>query len=101
MWNISTRKNIPQGIFLRVIAPLEEECYTSNIELCIEVRPMLRRKIQPKLEEWKAKKKGKCLIIAGARQVGKTFIVRQFANEKYSSFENASFDHEEIHFFGQ
>lgn len=52
---------------------------------------MLRRKIQQKLEEWKAKRNDKCLIIAGARQVGKTFIVRQFANEKYSSFIELNF----------
>lgn len=52
---------------------------------------MLRRKIQQKLYEWKTERNDKCLIITGARQVGKTFIVRQFAKEKYSSFIELNF----------
>ncbi len=36
---------------------------------------MLRRKILDKLLEWKSNKNRKSLIIEGARQVGKTFII--------------------------
>ena len=44
---------------------------------------MLRRKIEKKLADWKQAKDKKCLIIQGARQVGKTFSIRKFAKEKY------------------
>ena len=40
---------------------------------------MLKREIENSLNEWKANPDKKCLIISGARQVGKTFIVEKFA----------------------
>ena len=33
------------------------------------------------LNEWKNKKNKECLLIIGARQVGKTFIIRDFAEK--------------------
>lgn len=52
---------------------------------------MLRRKITERLEEWKNRDSRKPLIIEGARQVGKTFSVREFAKRKYSSFIEINF----------
>ena len=46
---------------------------------------MLRRKIMDSLKEWKAKKKKECLLLKGARQVGKTFIIREFAKQSYDN----------------
>ncbi|MCQ2079201.1 MAG: AAA family ATPase [archaeon] len=43
---------------------------------------MLKRKIYADLVEWK-NRKHQCLVISGQRQVGKTFIVRQFAKTEY------------------
>ena len=40
---------------------------------------MLRRKFYNRLLEWKKKEKKMPLLVKGARQVGKTFIIRQFA----------------------
>ena len=40
---------------------------------------MFRRDILQKLNEWRVKNTRKPLIIRGARQVGKTTVVRQFA----------------------
>lgn len=52
---------------------------------------MLKRKIEQTLLEWKNKKgKKNCLLIKGARQVGKTYIVKQFAKH-YSSFIHMDF----------
>ena len=51
---------------------------------------MLRRKIHQQLLDWKVKKKKKSLIISGARQVGKTFIIREFSKE-YGSFIELNF----------
>lgn len=39
----------------------------------------MKRKITADLAEWKASKDKKCLIIMGARQVGKTYIVEEFS----------------------
>ena len=47
---------------------------------------MLKREIETKLIEWKNQTNKKCLIINGARQVGKTYIVEKFAKENYEYF---------------
>lgn len=47
---------------------------------------MLKRKILDKLLEWKSNKDKKSLIIEGARQVGKTFIINYFGNNYYEQF---------------
>jgi len=44
---------------------------------------MLKRKIEKFLSLWKKSKKA--LLIDGARQVGKTFILRKFADENFAS----------------
>ena len=43
----------------------------------------MERKIANDLLSWKNDKKGKCLTVQGQRQVGKTYIIKQFANENY------------------
>ena len=52
---------------------------------------MLRREIEQNLIEWKNNKNKKCLIVNGARQVGKTFIIEHFANENYENFVEINF----------
>ncbi len=47
---------------------------------------MLKRKILDRLLEWKYDKEKKSLIIEGARQVGKTFTINNFAKNNYSQF---------------
>lgn len=44
---------------------------------------MLKRKIINNLVEWKENHKNNCLLIIGARQVGKTYIIQKFAEEYY------------------
>ena len=44
---------------------------------------MLERKIYNDLMQWKARKDKLCLLVKGARQVGKTFIIEFFARENY------------------
>ncbi len=47
---------------------------------------MLKRKIYDRLVEWKNKSQGKtALLIDGARRVGKSYIVGQFAEKEYRS----------------
>lgn len=52
---------------------------------------MLKRKIYDNLLNWKKNKKNECLIVNGARQVGKTFIIEQFGKKNYSSFISINF----------
>lgn len=52
---------------------------------------MLRRKTYIKLQKWKQNPKKKALCILGARQVGKTTIVREFAKHNYACFVELNF----------
>ena len=52
---------------------------------------MLKRKIMSKLLDWKQTKDRKCLLLVGARQIGKTFIVREFGRQYYERFIELNF----------
>lgn len=52
---------------------------------------MLRRKVYDKLIDWKNLTEKKCLVIKGARQVGKTYLIRAFGNAEYESFIEINF----------
>ena len=51
---------------------------------------MLKRKIYNDLLEWKKKRREehirKCLLVKGARQVGKSYIIKEFGKNEYKSF---------------
>ena len=47
---------------------------------------MLKRKIIQDLRRWREGRNAECLLIKGARQVGKTFAVSQFGQSDYDSF---------------
>ena len=51
---------------------------------------MLKRKAFYELEKWKKNRSDKSLIVTGARQVGKTYIVREFG-KTYRSFIELNF----------
>ena len=52
---------------------------------------MLKRKILNELNEWKNNPSRLSLLIKGARQVGKTFIVREFSKRNYKHFVEINF----------
>lgn len=52
---------------------------------------MLERKAYKKLLDWKKNHYKNCLMIKGARQVGKTFLVREFGKNEYDSFIEINF----------
>jgi len=51
---------------------------------------MLKRRMYHDLLEWRKNKDRECLMIKGARQTGKTYLVRQFGRE-YKSFIEINF----------
>lgn len=53
---------------------------------------MLERKIIKDLLEWKNQKRKMCLVVKGARQVGKTYIIDKFARENYKHYIYINFD---------
>lgn len=53
---------------------------------------MLKRKIISQLEEWKNNHFHEALLIKGARQVGKTTTVREFARANYTHFVEINFE---------
>lgn len=55
----------------------------------------MERLILSKLIEWKESKYRKPLILKGARQVGKTYILKQFGNDNYEGVAYFNFDHDE------
>lgn len=52
---------------------------------------MLWRKVEKELAEFKSAKPKTALLLTGARQVGKTFIVREFAGKNYKDFLEINF----------
>ena len=52
---------------------------------------MLYRKAYDKLDAWKRSGARKALLIAGARQIGKTTVVREFARQNYARFAEINF----------
>lgn len=55
----------------------------------------MKRFILDKLIEWKESKFRKPLILKGARQIGKTYILKQFGNNYYDGVAYFNFDHDE------
>ncbi len=54
----------------------------------------MNRKIMKNLIEWKNSKDRKPLILRGARQVGKTYIIKKFGMENYEGVAYFNFDHD-------
>ena len=52
---------------------------------------MLKRKAYEQLLHWKNNHSKKCLMVKGARQVGKTYLIRQFGKSEYKSFIEINF----------
>ncbi len=56
----------------------------------------MERNLFVKLEQWKDKKKRKPLIIQGARQVGKTWIMKEFGKRYFDNTVYINFDNNEV-----
>lgn len=56
---------------------------------------LLKRFIMDDLIKWKNSKYRKPLILKGSRQVGKTYILKEFADKNYEGLAYFNFDHDE------
>jgi len=52
----------------------------------------MNRKIEAELKRWKNDPKRKPLLLDGARQVGKTYTLKKFAEEHYDNYIHINFD---------
>ena len=52
---------------------------------------MLKRKIEQELIAWKKSHEKKCLLVKGARQIGKTYSIDKFARENYKYYTYINF----------
>lgn len=52
---------------------------------------MLKHKMYDVFLSWKNEKKKECLLVKGARQVGKTYLIREFGKNEYESFVEINF----------
>lgn len=52
---------------------------------------MLKRKFYDFLKFWKETKKNECLLVKGARQIGKTFIIDKFGKDNYDNYYYLNF----------
>ena len=52
---------------------------------------MLERKMTSYLREWKNSKQNECLLVKGARQVGKSFTIQHFGQTEYKSYIEIDF----------
>lgn len=52
---------------------------------------MLKRKATKFMKNWINTKDKKCLVVQGARQTGKTYIVERFAEENYEELVEINF----------
>jgi hypothetical protein len=53
---------------------------------------MLKRKMSEQLLDWKKNPNRRCLLVKGARQVGKTYIIDVFAKAHYKHYVRINFD---------
>lgn len=67
-----------------------QKCDIMNLE-----GDKMKRFITEKLIKWKESKNRKPLILRGARQVGKTFILKEFGEKYYDSVAYFNFDHDD------
>lgn len=52
---------------------------------------MLKRKATSELKNWTNTKSKKCLVVQGARQTGKTYIIERFAEDNYDELVEINF----------
>ena len=51
----------------------------------------LKRSFYDCLLRWKREENRQCLLVNGARQIGKTYIIEKFGRENYESFIELNF----------
>lgn len=56
----------------------------------------MKREIYARLVEWKSRRNHKSLVVDGARQVGKTHIIKEFGKEEYANCAYVNLDKDNV-----
>lgn len=56
----------------------------------------MKREVYAKLLDWKSRKDHKPLVLDGARQVGKTYILKEFGNKEYKTLSYVNLDKDAV-----
>ena len=56
----------------------------------------MKREVYTKLLEWKSRRDHKPLVLDGARQVGKTYILKEFGSREYKDFSYVNLDKDAV-----
>ena len=80
-------------MYQRIIGTLSKVCYA--IFNLIQGGDFMKRNAISDLAKWKNSPSRKPLVIRGARQVGKTWLMREFGQNYYDSFVYLNFAEED------
>lgn len=69
--------------------------YTENIQLCRKAGEGMERNAIKALLKWKASEERKPMVLKGARQVGKTWLMKELGQHFYEHFVYFNFDEED------
>ena len=59
--------------------------FTFDLKILFEEVEVLKRKACEAFAAWKSSNAGQAMLVAGARQVGKTYLIEKFAQEQYQN----------------
>lgn len=77
-WMLYVQKNVSLHINY-----VHKNVYNGHFYVQKNVNSTMERLVLQQLKEWKERKERKPLIVNGARQVGKTWALREFAKREY------------------
>lgn len=77
-WMLYVQKNVSLHINY-----VHKNVYNGHFYVQKNVNSTMERLVLQQLKEWKERKDRKPLIVNGARQVGKTWALREFAKREY------------------
>ncbi len=69
--------------------PLEKTFWRANALIFLDI---MQRTFRKTLEDWSAAPDRRPLLVRGARQVGKTYVIREFLKSKFSTVIEISFE---------
>ena len=75
----------------KTVVKTDKTCYNKNIKSKKRGIGVISRKIESVLEKFYKSDDRKALLITGARQVGKTYIIREFSKTHYERFVEINF----------
>lgn len=78
-WMLYVQKNVSLHINY-----MQKNVYNGHFYVQKNVNSTMERLVLQQLKEWKERKDRKPLIVNGARQVGKTWALREFAKREYA-----------------